>query len=498
MHADVIIVGAGFAGLGMGIRLRRDTQHSFLILERADSVGGTWRDNTYPGVACDIPSQLYSFSFRQKADWSRVFAPGAEIAGYLREAAADEGLLPSIHFGTALESARWDARQNLWRLTTSRGPYTARVLITAAGRLSEPRVPAIDGLESFTGRQFHTAEWNHDIDFAGQRVGVIGTGASAIQVVPQLVARGAEVVVFQRSAPYVVPRNDRAYEPDERARFADHPHALDTARADYFAEAELGFEQKRHDSEAARQHRSRAAAHLEAQVADPALRELLTPDYEIGCKRVLISSDYYPAVASPHVTLEASPLERVSGDSAIAASGRSYELDVLVFATGFETTELPFARLIHGIDGLSLASHWAAGMTAFASTAVHGFPNLFIIDGPLASLGHNSAIVMIEAQIDYILGALTDPRAVLEVSAAAEQEYCAELDRRSAQTVWVRGGCSSWYLDARTGRQTLLWPGTAADFRATNGHFDPAPYAVPDTVQLDDANLDAAKLVSIR
>ncbi|GGF10745.1 flavin-containing monooxygenase [Subtercola lobariae] len=483
-HADVIIIGAGFAGLGMGVRLRRQAERTFLILERADDVGGTWRANTYPGVACDIPSQLYSFSFRQKADWSRVFASGSEIHGYLREVAASEGLLPSIRFGTSLQNARWDARQNLWHLTTSRGAFTARVLISAAGRLSEPRIAAIDGLETFEGPQFHTAEWRHDVDVSGKRVGVVGTGASAVQVVPQLVALGAEVVVFQRSAPYVIARLDRAFSEAERARFAEHPESLDARRAEYFAEAEQGFAQKLHDSNAARSHRARALAHLEAQVDDPVLRRQLTPDYEIGCKRVLISSDYYPAMASTQVTLETSPLVSVEGRVATAGSGASFELDVLVLATGFEATELAFARLVHGLGGQTLAEHWAGGMTAFASTAVHGFPNLFIIDGPLASLGHNSSIVMIETQIDYILGALADARETLEVSADAEQSYTAELDRTSAETVWLRGGCSSWYLDARSGRQTLLWPGTAASFRAQNGHFDPAPYRTVSRAEL--------------
>ncbi|UFS58085.1 flavin-containing monooxygenase [Subtercola endophyticus] len=483
-HADVVIIGAGFAGIGLGMRLRRAGHDDFVILERAEAVGGTWRDNTYPGVACDIPAQLYSYSFRQKADWSRVFAPGAEINTYLSECVAAEGLEPSIHFGTESLEARWDARQNHWRLTTSRGDYTARVLVTAAGRLSEPKLPTVDGLETFAGPRFHTAAWDHSVDLAGKRVGVVGTGASAVQLVPQLAAAGAEVVVFQRSAPYVIPRGDRAYTPAEREFFAGHPQALDRARADIFRAAEAGFAQKRHGSAEAAQHRERALGHLERQVRDPALRRMLTPDYEIGCKRVLISDDYYPALGLPTVTLEPSALGSVAGIRATAASGAGYDLDVLVFATGFETTELPFSRIVIGRSGGTLAEHWKHGMSAFASTSVHGFPNLYIVDGPLASLGHNSAVEMIETQIEYILGALAEPAQVLEVSAEAEREYTAELDRANADTVWVRGGCSSWYLDPRTGRQTLLWPGTARAFRDRNSRFDPAPYAASGAVAL--------------
>ncbi|GAA0998774.1 flavin-containing monooxygenase [Subtercola frigoramans] len=489
-YADVIIVGAGFAGLGMGTRLARENTHSFLILERATEVGGTWRDNTYPGVACDVPSQLYSFSFRPKPDWSRVFAPGAEIAGYLRECARSEGLLPCIRFSTELLEARWDDRQGLWRLTTSGGDYTARVLVTAAGRLSEPRLPEVPGLGSFAGDTFHTAAWRHDVSLEGRRVGVVGTGASAVQLVPAVAEQAAELVVFQRSAPYIVPRGDRAYTDDEKRGFRDHPDTLAAARSEYFWAAEEGFAQKLDGSASARRHRDLALGHLQAQVEDPILRSAVTPDYQIGCKRVLFSNDYYPALARPNVTLEPSPVASVDESRVRSAGGAEFDLDVLIMATGFHTTQLPFASRIvgrnTGADGLgeTLADHWSEGMTAFASTVVYGFPNLFIIDGPNASLGHNSAITMIETQIDYIAGALAfgtlaaqggHPE-VLEVSATAEAEYTAELDADSSSTVWLTGGCRSWYLDSRSGRQTLLWPGPAHTFQAKNGVFDPAPF----------------------
>ncbi|QWT25200.1 NAD(P)/FAD-dependent oxidoreductase [Subtercola sp. PAMC28395] len=485
----------------MGMRLARENTHSFLILERATEVGGTWRDNTYPGVACDVPSQLYSFSFRPKPDWSRVFAPGAEIAEYLRECARDEGLLPCIRFSTELLEARWDAQKSLWRLTTSGGDYTARVLVTAAGRLSEPRLPVVPGLESFTGHAFHTAAWRHDVSLEGLRVGIVGTGASAVQLVPAVAEQAAELVVFQRSAPYIVPRHDRVYTSDEKRGFRDHPEALEAARSEYYWAAEEGFAQKLDGSASARRHRDLALGHLHTQVEDPVLRSAATPDYEIGCKRVLFSNDYYPALARPNVTLEPSPVASIDGPRVVLASGTEFDLDVLILATGFHTTELPFASRIVGRgsgdddrdgDGggpETLADHWSEGMTAYASTVVHGFPNLFIIDGPNASLGHNSAITMIETQIEYIAGALahrarsddseghSDNSGVLEVSALAEAEYTAELDADSASTVWLTGGCRSWYVDTRSGRQTLLWPGPAHTFQAKNGVFDPAPFA---------------------
>jgi cation diffusion facilitator CzcD-associated flavoprotein CzcO len=493
-HADVIIIGAGFAGLGMATRLARENTRSFLVLERATEVGGTWRDNTYPGVACDIPSQLYSFSFRQKPDWSRVFAPGAEIAEYLRDCARSEGLLPSIRFSTELLEARWDAGQNLWRLATSGGDFTARFLVTAAGRLSEPRLPEVPGLESFAGATFHTAAWRHDTTLEGARVGVVGTGASAVQLVPAVAQQAAELVVFQRSAPYIMPRDDRHYTDDEKRGFREHPETLHAARSEYFWAAEEGFSQKLDGSVSAHTQRDAALGHLASGVADPALRAALTPDYEIGCKRVLFSNDYYPALTRPHVTLEASPVASVDGGRVVSAAGAEFELDVLILATGFHTTELPFARRIVGRGDETLADHWSEGMTAYASTVVHGFPNLFIIDGPNASLGHNSAITMIETQVDYVTGALAyeasasasastggssgagTARPALEVSARAEAEYTEGLDADSSSTVWLTGGCRSWYVDARSGRQTLLWPGPAHTFQAKNGVFDPAPF----------------------
>ncbi len=479
-HVAVAILGAGFGGLGMAIRLARAGRDSFLVLERADDVGGTWRDNTYPGVACDIPSQLYSFSFRPYPGWSRTFAPGAEILAYLRRAADEEGLGDRLRLGTAVLDATWSGDEQHWRVRTNHGTCTADVLVTAAGRLSEPRLPDIAGLADFPGPVVHSARWPEDLDLSGARVGVVGTGASAVQLVPHLARSAAEVVVFQRSAPWVLPRDDRPVPPAERRALAADPSQGRALRAALFTEAEAGFAARLGASADLDALRARALAHLHDQVPDPTLRAWLTPDYEIGCKRVLFSQEYYPALASDHVTLVPAALTAVDGARAAAGDGSAHDLDALVLATGFQATRPPFAHRVHGGGGHSLAAHWADGMTSYASTVVTGFPNLFVLNGPNASLGHSSAIDMLETQIGYVLGALDhlDARGggAIEVRPEAEAAYTRELDATAAATVWLTGGCTSWYRDEASGRLTLLWPGTATSFRERNGTFDPAPF----------------------
>ncbi|GAB2456237.1 cation diffusion facilitator CzcD-associated flavoprotein CzcO [Conyzicola lurida] len=476
VEVDTVIVGAGFGGLAMGIRLSRRGD-DFVVLERGDDVGGTWRDNVYPGVACDIPSHLYSFSFAPKHDWSRFFAPGSEIQDYLRDTASE--IADRIRLGTDVLDMRWDADDDRWLVTTSTGYYSCRTLVVAAGRLSEPRMPRLSGLDTFTGAAFHSARWDDSVDLAGKRVGVVGTGASAVQLVPRLADTAASVVVFQRSAAYVVPRPDREYSAAEIARFERDPAELRRTRERLFWKAEEGFAQRIGVPAAIDGLRDSALAHRTAQVADPKLRAALTPDYEIGCKRVLLSDDFYPALERDSVTLEASALEAVDGGRVTAASGAEYDLDVLVFATGFVSTRPPFAERVVGRGGIRLSDAWSDGMVAFASTTVHGFPNLFVIDGPNASLGHNSAIVMIEAQVEYILGALdASAGATLEVTAEAQAGYVDGLDARSANTVWLEGGCDSWYVDAESRRLTLLWPDFAFAFRDSLAEFDPAPYRI--------------------
>ncbi|MCE3551386.1 NAD(P)/FAD-dependent oxidoreductase [Pseudonocardia sp. RS11V-5] len=477
LDVDVAVVGAGFAGLGMAVQLARRARESFVVLERADEVGGTWRDNVYPGVACDVPSHLYSLSFAPKHDWTRVYAGGAEIQQYLRDVVRHEGLRPHLRFGAEMLAARWDGR---WTVETTAGTVRARVLVMAAGRLSEPRIPDFPGLANFPGPVVHSAQWDPTARLDGLRIGLCGSGASAVQIAPHLAERTEHLVLFQRSAPWIVPRQDRRYTPAEQEAFVRDPAAARRLRAELFTAADRNVAQRFGARPAIDELRDLALGHLAAQVPDERLRARLTPDYEIGCKRVLLSDDFYPTVTRPDVTLVSAALERLEGRTAVARNGERHELDALVLATGFLAAEAPFAGRVTGRDEIRLADHWSRGMTSYASTVVSGFPNLFVLDGPNASLGHNSAIHMIETQIEYVRGALdhlaAHPGAALEVTPAAERAYTRQIDARSAHTVWLRGGCRSWYVDPRSGRLTLLWPGSAQSFRDLNGTFDPAPY----------------------
>lgn len=465
---SVAVVGAGIAGLGLGIQLRRRGHGDFTILEQADDVGGVWRDNVYPGVACDIPSQLYSYSFLPPHDWTRVFGTGAEIHRYLRAAAHSEGLAPHLRLRTAMEGAQWDDATRRWRVVTPAGTHEADVLVLAAGRLTAPRLPGALGLDTFAGRAFHSSAWDRR-SLDGLRVGVVGTGASAVQLLPHVARSAAHTVVFQRTPTWVLPRGDRAFEPGE-----ERPD-----RAALAAEAERLFEARVAGSRAAEALRDRALDHLRRQVSDRATQAVLTPTYEIGCKRAVFSDDYYPALQRSDVTLEPSALEEVGPTWARAVSGATYDLDVLVFATGFDTARQPYGPLVTGRDGETLAQHWAGGMTSHASTVVSGFPNLFVLDGPNATLGHHSAFEVIEGQIDYVLGALdhlATSKEPLEVTPAAEAAYTSLIDRLAAPTVWMQGGCDSWYLHPVSGRLSLVWPGRADDFRRRNGRFDASPF----------------------
>ncbi|GAA3199419.1 NAD(P)/FAD-dependent oxidoreductase [Microbacterium terregens] len=470
-RVEVAIVGAGFGGLGMAIALRRAGRADFVVLERAASVGGTWRDNTYPGVACDVPSHLYGFQDHPNPNWSGVFARGEEIRGYLETVAERENLGDRLRLRSPVLSAEWDAAASVWLIETggdSAGTIEAEVLVLACGRLTEPSIPDIAGLETFPGSLFHSSRWNHAADLDGARVALVGTGASAIQVLPELARVAAHVALFQRTPAWIVPRGAADYSDEDRRRFAEHPDALARLRADLYAEGEARFASRSGDAAASAAARASALAHLHGQVADPALRAALTPDYTFGCKRVLLSDDFYPAVSGDRVTLEPSALASVDGRSLTSADGTVHEADVLVLATGFASTRQPYADLVRGEDGVALAEHWSAGMTSFGSTVVSGFPNMFVLNGPNASLGHNSSVLMIEEQAAYAVRALTARDAiaegVLRVAPAAERAYTDEIAAAARTTPWIAGGCRNWYVDDRSGRLTLLWPGTVDAF----------------------------------
>lgn len=469
-RVEVAIVGAGFAGLGMAMALRRAGRESFVVLERAASVGGTWRENTYPGVACDVPSHLYGFAAHPNPAWSGVFAQGVEIRGYLETVAEREQLGDRLRLNSPLLGARWDDGDALWHLTVGGRDeiIEAETLVLACGRLTEPQIPEIPGLESFPGPLFHSARWDHDTDLSGAHIAVVGTGASAVQLVPELAERAAHVTLFQRTPAWIVPRGDAAYSDEDRARFASHPQELSDLRESLYAEGEERFASRSGDAQAAASARQVALTHLHGQVADTGLRTALTPDYAFGCKRVLLSDRFYPAVASDAVTLEASALTAVEGRTLVAASGARHEVDAIVLATGFASSQQPYAGLVRGESGSTLAEHWSGGMTSVASTLVAGFPNMFVLNGPNASLGHNSSVLMLEEQAAFAVRMLahrdTTASGVLRVEPSAEHAYSAEIDLAAASTPWVTGGCHNWYVDERSGRLTLLWPGTVSAF----------------------------------
>jgi cation diffusion facilitator CzcD-associated flavoprotein CzcO len=472
-HVEVAIVGAGFAGLGMAMALQRAGRDDFVMLERAASVGGTWRDNTYPGVACDVPSHLYGFAAHPNPNWSGTYARGDEIRAYLERIVDTEQLSERLRLGTAMVEAVWDEDVEAWRIETTAGALRADALVLACGRLTEPSIPGVPGLETFPGPIFHSARWDHSVDLTSARVGVVGTGASAVQIVPELARTAAHVTLLQRTPAWIVPRGGDAYSDADRAGFVADPSALEALRADLYAEGEARFASRAGDSAEAAAAEAVALEHLERQVADPALRAILTPDYAFGCKRVLLSDEFYPAVASDAVSLVPAALASVEGATLVASDGSRHDVDALVLATGFASTRQPYAELVRGEQGQTLAGHWSDGMTAFASTVVSGFPNLFVLNGPNASLGHSSSVLMIEEQAGYVARVLNRRAGrALRVDPEFEQSYTEEIARAAASTRWMTGGCRNWYVDERSGRLTLLWPGTVDAFRARLARTD--------------------------
>ena len=479
-HVRVGIIGAGFSGLGMAAQLTRHGIDDFLVVERAHEVGGTWRDNTYPGAACDIRSDLYSFSFAPNPDWDHRYGRQREILEYLKGIADRYELRPKILFGAELTRAEWDDKSAGWRVETSLETFTADVLVSGNGPLIDPKWPAIPGLESFAGPRFHSAQWRHDAYLAGKRIAVIGTGASAIQFVPELQKFAGRVTVFQRTPPWIIPRADKPTSDGRKRWFARVPVAQRLARAAIFSSAEarfLGFRFK----PIGRVFEAVSRRFLRSEVKDPVLRAKLTPDYRIGCKRILISSDYYAALTKPCVELVTDAIASIEDHEIVTADGTRRRFDVLIGGTGFDATHPSIAPLLHGRDGSSLADHWSPHMAALRGTTVPGFPNLFLLVGPNTALGHNSMIYMIEAQLGYVLQALqfmdaTGTR-VVEPRLEAQAANNDRIQRDVSGSVWTTGGCRSYYLDDG-GRNTTLWPRRAGAFRGVVRTFDPSEYLV--------------------
>jgi cation diffusion facilitator CzcD-associated flavoprotein CzcO len=478
-HARIGILGGGFGGLGMAIRLKQAGVDDFVIWERDAEVGGTWWANTYPGCQCDIPSHLYSFSFAPNPEWTRTYPLQPELRRYLRECTERYGVREHIRLNCAVTGAEWNEHEGVWRIETGQGPFTVDLLIAAPGFLSEPATPALPGLENFEGETFHTARWNHDHDLTGRRVAVIGTGASAIQVVPQIQPIVEQLDVFQRTPPWVMPHRDRPITELERGAYRRFPALQRAVRTAVYFTREMLVPGFVYQPRLMQIPQRMARRHLEKQVPDPKLRARLTPDYAIGCKRVLPSNDWYPAITQPNVQVVTEGIADVRPGGILTADGALHEVDTIVFATGFHVTDVRFAKIVRGRDGALMSDVWNGSPQAYRGTAVAGFPNLFILTGPNTGLGHNSLVYMIEAQLDYLMDALRviDARGAtrVEVRRAAQEAYNTDLQSRMDQTVWMSGGCSSWYIDAN-GKNTTIWPDFTWRFRRQTRRFDAPAY----------------------
>jgi cation diffusion facilitator CzcD-associated flavoprotein CzcO len=475
-HHRIAVIGAGFSGIGLAVRLREAGIEDFVMLERADDLGGTWRDNTYPGCRCDVPSRLYSYSFAPNPDWSEAFSGYQEIWDYLRRVAEQHGVTRHIRYRHEMTGAQWDGDR--WLIETTAGPVSADYLISAGGLLADPATPSLPGIERFRGKAFHSAKWDHDHDLRGARVAVIGTGASAIQFVPEIQPLARRLHVFQRTAPWVMPRGGRAITSAEKRLFRSFAGAEKLVRGTVYTLSEslvLAFMHPR----LMRVMESAGRWHLRRQVPDPALRARLEPQFTIGCKRILFSDDWYPALQAPNAELVTDGIAEVRESSIVTGDGTEHEIDTIIYGTGFHVTDTPLAELVRGRDGRTLAQAWAGSPKAFNGTAIPGFPNFFMLLGPNTGLGHTSVILMIESQVAYIVDALGHMArrraATLEVRSDALDAYVREIDSGLAASVWNTGGCRSWYLD-RTGRNAAIWPGPTFRFRQRLRAFDPAPY----------------------
>ncbi|MCW2984587.1 MAG: NAD(P)/FAD-dependent oxidoreductase [Conexibacter sp.] len=478
-HVRVGILGAGFGGLGTAIRLKQRGEDDFLVFERAADVGGTWWANTYPGCQCDIPSHLYSFSFAPNPNWTRTYPKQPELRDYLRATAERFGVYERVRFNTEVTAATWDDDASRWRIETSNGTYTADLLVAAPGPLSEPSIPDLPGMDSFEGTVFHTATWNHDHDLRGKRVAVVGTGASAIQAVPEIAQVAQRLDVVQRTPPWVVPHRDRPITRLERALYRAVPPLQRLVRAGVYFSRELLVPGLVYRPQILKVVEKVARKHIADQVPDPELRAKVTPDYTIGCKRILPSNKWYPALGRENVELVTDGIAAITPDGYVTTDGTRHEVDTIIFATGFYVTDIPLANIVTGKDDKRLADVWHRSPQAYRGTAMAGFPNLFMLVGPNVGLGHNSIVFMIEAQITYVLGALDQMRARgagrVEVRPQALQAYNEHLQSKMGQTVWNSGGCASWYIDAE-GRNTTIWPDFTFRFWKQTRAFDAAAY----------------------
>jgi cation diffusion facilitator CzcD-associated flavoprotein CzcO len=480
---DVAIIGAGFAGLGAAVRLKQRGQTSFLVFERAAEVGGTWRDNVYPGCACDVPSHLYSLSFAPNPNWSRMYSTQPEILDYLKNVVATYQLGSAIRYNTEIIHTEFSEEDACWTLTDRGGNRTtARVVIGATGPLNRPSLPKITGMDTFSGRAFHSSNWDSTYDLTGKRIAVIGTGASAIQIVPQLAPIAAQLTVFQRTAPYVTPRMDRAVSAREQWLFQKMPIAQKAYRSFIYWLNELRGLSFLGNETFNKFGTKEALKHLANTIKDPVLRAKATPDYKLGCKRVLVSDDYYPALTRSNVELVTERIEKATPGGIVTTDGKERPFDVIVFGTGFVASEIICDLHIVGRKRLNLFDQWLGnGPEALYGITASGYPNLLFLVGPNTGLGHNSIVHMIESQVQYVLGYLdlleqAGPNAFLDVKPEAQEAYTAEIQQKLAGTVWA-SGCQSWYMDSR-GKNTTLWPALTVTYRNATKRVNPADYDV--------------------
>lgn len=458
----VAIVGSGFSGIGLAVRLKQAGMHDFVILERAADLGGTWRDNTYPGCRCDVPSHLYSYSFALNPEWSETYSTQPEIWEYLRRIVERYGIGPHIRYRHEVHNGQWDDQAQVWRVKTTAGELTAQYLVLGAGALADPKLPDLPGLEGFRGEIFHSATWNQDYDLAGKRVAVVGTGSSAVQLVPEIAPKVSRLVQFQRSPGWVLRHSNRRITEVERRIYRTIPGAQRLVRGSVYWSRELLVFGMGFRPGLLRVIEAMGRQHLRRQVPGPELRRKLTPNYRIGCKRILLSNDYYPALARSNVDLVAAAVTEVRPHSLVAADCTQHEVDAIIFATGFHVTDPPYAERIQGRDGSTLAGIYAGSPRAYLGTMSTNFPNAFFLLGPNTGQGHTSAVVMIEAQIGYVLRCLREAErnhwSSIEVRPSVERAYNEEIQRKLAGSVWNTGGCASWYLDAN-GRNSTIFPG---------------------------------------
>jgi cation diffusion facilitator CzcD-associated flavoprotein CzcO len=477
----VVIVGTGFSGLGQAIQLEKAGIRDYVILEKATEVGGTWRDNSYPGCACDVQSHMYSFSYEQNPDWSRSFSPQPEIFEYLKGVADKYRLREKIRFGVELTGAHWDERERRWTATTKDGrEFVAQFLVSGVGGLHIPQVPELPGIGKFKGQTWHSAQWNHEYDLRGKKVAVVGTGASAVQFVPKIAPDVAELTLFQRTPPWIMPKPDHAMPRWTQTLFKRVPGTQRLYRNAlyWFLEARaIGFNGHPAIMKAGELIAKRNIA---KGIKDSALRKKVTPDYTMGCKRVLISNDYYPALSRPNVDVNTSGIKEVKAHSIVDSAGVEHEVDAIIYGTGFKVTDALEYLDITGVDGRDLAKEWAAeGMQTHKGIAVSGFPNLFFLLGPNTALGHNSVVFMIESQSRYVVDAIklagSRDAAALDVRPGVQDKFQRDIQDKLVKGVWTQGGCKSWYLDAK-GVNRTIWPGFTWRYWLQTRKVDPADF----------------------